>query len=49
MQVLIRKATVVDPRSDYHERVVDLLVEDGVIKNIAGTIKAPDADILITA
>lgn len=49
MQVLIRKATVVDPGSDYHGRVVDLLVEDGIIKSIAGTVKVPDADILITA
>ena len=48
MQVHIRKARVIDPQSGYHDKTVDLLVEDGIIKNIAGTIKA-DADVVIAA
>ncbi|MCW3120568.1 MAG: dihydroorotase [Flavipsychrobacter sp.] len=48
MQVHIRKARVIDPQSNYHDKVVDLLVEDGVIKNIAATIKS-DADVVIAA
>jgi len=46
MQVHIRKARVIDPQSKYHDKIVDLLVEDGVIKNIAAGIKA-DADTVI--
>lgn len=40
MQVHIRKARVIDPQSDYHDKVVDLLVEDGIITKIAANIKA---------
>ena len=47
MQVLIRKIRVIDPQSAYHDKVTDLLVEDGIIKNIAGTIKSADADVVI--
>jgi len=48
MQVHIRKARVADPQSDHHDKVVDLLVEDGVITKIAGTIKS-DAKVVVTA
>ena len=34
----IRKARVIDPQSGFHNKVVDLLIEDGIIKNIAATI-----------
>jgi len=40
MQVHIRKARVIDPQSGFHNKVVDLLVEDGIIKNIASSIKS---------
>jgi dihydroorotase len=40
MQVHIRKARVIDPQSGFHEKVVDLLIEDGIIKNIAASINA---------
>lgn len=48
MQVHIRKARVIDPQSDYHDKVVDLLLEDGVIKKIAATIKS-DAKTVVAA
>ena len=40
MQVHIRKARVIDPQSAFHDKVVDLLIEDGIIKNIANTINS---------
>lgn len=48
MKVLIRKARVIDPQSGYNNKVVDILVEDGIIKQIAATIKT-DADTVIQA
>jgi len=48
MQVHIRKARVIDPQSGFHNKVVDLLVEDGIIKNIATTI-ITKADTVIEA
>ena len=38
MQLHIRKARVIDPQSTFHDKVVDLLVENGIIKNIATAI-----------
>lgn len=40
MQVLIRQAKIVDPRSEFHGKVVDLLVENGNLKDIAANITA---------
>jgi dihydroorotase len=40
MLVLIRQAKVADPQSGFHNKVVDILIEDGVIKTIAPTIDA---------
>ncbi len=48
MQVLIRKARVIDPQSVFHDKVADLLIEDGIIKNIANTISVK-ADKIIEA
>ena len=39
MQLHIRKARVIDPQSKYHDKVVDLLIEDGVITAIGGSVK----------
>ena len=40
MHILIKKARVIDPQSGFHDKVVDLLIENGVIKNIAATINS---------
>lgn len=48
MQVHIRKAKVIDPQSVHHEKVTDLLVEDGIITRVATGIKT-DADVVIEA
>jgi len=46
MQVHIRKARVIDPQSEFHDKVVDLLVEDGIIKNIAASINTKSATVI---
>ena len=48
MQVLIRKAKVLDPQSDFHDKVVDVLIDGGIIKNIGTALKAK-ADTVIEA
>jgi dihydroorotase len=47
MQVHIRKARVIDPRSKYHEKTVDLVLEDGIITAIGATVKVTKADKVI--
>lgn len=39
MNVLIKSATVIDSKSDFHNKLVDILIEKGVISNIANRIK----------
>ena len=41
MNVLIKSATIIDAKSDYHNKTQDILVEKGVIVNIANSIKNP--------
>jgi dihydroorotase len=46
MQVHIRKARVIDPQSDFHNKVVDLLVENGTIKEIGTKVSAEKAKVV---
>lgn len=39
MNVLIKSATIIDAKSDFHNKSQDILVEKGVIVNIANNIK----------
>ena len=41
MNVLIKSAPIIDAKSDYHNKTQDILVEKGVIVNIANSIKNP--------
>lgn len=41
MNVLIKSATIIDAKCDYHNKTQDILVEKGVIVNIANSIKNP--------
>jgi dihydroorotase len=41
MNVLIKSATIIDAKSDFHNKTQDILVEKGVIINIAKSIKNP--------
>ncbi len=43
MLVHIRKARVIDPQSDFHNKVADVLIENGVITKIASSIKVEGA------
>ena len=40
MNLLIKSATVIDPRSSFHQKVADILVEDGYITLIAPKVNA---------
>ncbi|EGV44790.1 dihydroorotase [Bizionia argentinensis JUB59] len=42
MNVLIKSATIIDSKSDFHNQSVDILIEKGIIANIAPTIKNPN-------
>ncbi len=41
MNVLIKSATIIDAKSDFHNKTQDILVEKGIIVNIANSIKNP--------
>ncbi|WP_372917027.1 dihydroorotase family protein [Salegentibacter sp.] len=46
MKLLLKSATILDAKSDYHRKTVDILIENGVIKKIAQGIKTkPDQTI----
>lgn len=49
MHVLIRQARVADPRSGFHNQVVDILIENGIIKDIAASLDAGNAGIMEAA
>ena len=40
MNLLIKSATVIDPNSSFHQKIVDILVEDGYITLIAPKVNA---------
>ena len=46
MHLLIRQARVVAPSSEFHDQVVDVLIQDGIIKNIGKDITAKDAQVI---
>ena len=41
MNVLIKSATIVDPKSDFHNQTLDILIEKGIITQIAKSITNP--------
>ena len=41
MNVLIKSATIVDSKSDFHNQTLDILIERGVITQISKQIKNP--------
>ena len=47
MQILIRSAKIIDPSSSYHLQSMDILIEDGVIKEIGKDLDGNGADEVI--
>lgn len=41
MNALVKSATIVDPKSDFHNKTVDILIEKGVITHISKRISNP--------
>ncbi|WP_111306799.1 dihydroorotase [Confluentibacter sediminis] len=41
MNTLIKSATIIDPKSEFHNSTQDLLIENGVITNIGNNLKNP--------
>lgn len=41
MNVLIKSATIVDPKSDFHNDTCDILIDNGIITKISKNIKNP--------
>lgn len=41
MNALIKSATIIDPKSDFHNQTQDLLLENGILTKIAKRIKNP--------
>ncbi|MGJ8593607.1 MAG: dihydroorotase [Aquaticitalea sp.] len=41
MNVLIKSATIVDPKSDFHNQTLDILIEKGIISQIGKQLKNP--------
>jgi dihydroorotase len=39
MNVLVKSAVIVDPKSDFHNQTVDILIEKGIISQISNRIK----------
>lgn len=46
MTILLRQARILSPGSPYHQLVRDILVEDGMIREIAEKIEAPGARVI---
>jgi dihydroorotase len=43
MNILIKSATILDSKSEFHNSVQDILIEKGVVSKIAQSIKRPDS------
>lgn len=41
MNLIIRKAKIIDPKSPFHNQIVDLQIENGIIKKIGSKLKNP--------
>ena len=41
MNALVKSATIVDPKSDFHNETVDILIEKGIISKVSKGISNP--------
>ncbi len=44
-RILIRKARIIDPTSEHHNKVVDICIEDDTLKEIGPDLKVTDAEV----
>ena len=44
MKVLVKSAKIIDNESQFHNKVMDILIEDGIIRKIAPSIEAENPD-----
>ncbi|WP_242205012.1 dihydroorotase [Aestuariivivens insulae] len=42
MNILIKSATIIDPKSEFHNTTQDILIENGTITNIGSNLKNPN-------
>ncbi|MEP1488577.1 MAG: dihydroorotase [Algibacter sp.] len=42
MNILIKSATIIDPKSEFHNLTQDILIEKGIISNIGNKLKNPN-------
>jgi dihydroorotase len=42
MNVILRAARIIDPKSAFHDKVIDVLIENGSIKKIGAKLQNPD-------
>ncbi len=47
MNLIIRAAKIIDPKSLFHNQIVDIHIENGIIKKIGINLDVPDAEELI--
>jgi len=43
MKLILRAAKIIDPKSSFHQQIVDLHIENGILKNIGANLPNPDA------
>lgn len=48
MRILLRSAKVIDPTSAYHNKKVDIFIENGIIKEIGSALKVKEPDREVT-
>ena len=46
MKILVKAATILDPQSDFHQKKVDLLIENGTIVDIKAKLEVTDAQLV---
>ena len=49
MKLLIQHATIIDPKSEFHKQQMDILIENGIILEIAKELTKPSDAIQFTA
>lgn len=46
MNILLKSVTVIDPNSPFHDKEVDILIENGIISEIGNSLSAGDAQVI---